>query len=166
MKTINTKISLLFCLVLSLVLNTTTLSSNNNDTISFMEVKGKIVKSDNIYGVYQVQLICDNAIQETKIIKDDKPFVFTVLNDKSYTIKIIKDGYTNKTVYINTNNLKGEYSVGLFRYEFVVKLETSVEQSSMRLTNTSSNEIKDSKNLPEFNWSRKYCKKVTPLPQP
>ena len=136
-----------------------------NDTVTFFEVKGKIVKSDNIYGVYKVLLICDNSVQETKIMNDEKSFTFTLPKNKNYMIKVVKKGYSDKVVYVNAGQLKSEHSNGLFRYEFMIKMESGEGQSD---TGDFSNAIKEdlniSTNKPEFNWSRKYCKKVTPLP--
>jgi len=165
MKTIKTQIGLLLFMAFSLALNANTFNANGNDTLSFMEVKGKILKRDKTAGMYQVQLIYNNTIQETKIINDEKPFVFTVTNNKDYIIKVIKEGYADKTLSILSRQLKGESTEGIYRYEFVVNLEANGEQSNFGLfSKTISEEAKVSKNLPEFNWKRKYCRKVTPLP--
>lgn len=138
-----------------------------NDSVAFLEVRGKILKNDNTYGVYKVLLISDNVVQETKIMNDERAFTFSVPNNKNYMIKVIKKGYADKVVYVNAGQSKSEYSKGLYRYEFVVKMESWEGQSDLGLSPDikveESSNISDGK--PEFNWNRKYCKKVTPLPQ-
>lgn len=159
------KISLILFITISFWSYSGNLNSGFNDTVAFFEVKGKIIKSDNVYGVYKVLLICDNMIQETKIMNDEKSFAFTLPKNKNYTIKVIKKGYADKVVYVNAGQLKNEYSNGLFRYEFVVKMESGEGQSdSGDFSNALREDLNISKSKPEFNWNRKYCKKVMPLP--
>lgn len=159
------KISLILFITISLTSYSGNYNLSNNDTVSFLEVKGKILKNDNIYGVYKVLLICGNSVEETKIISDEKPFSFTLPKNKNYTIKVVKKGYADKVVYINAGQLKNEYSNGLFRYEFFVKMESGEGSENVgSMSEALKEDLNISNKKPEFNWSRKYCKKVTPLP--
>lgn len=160
-------LSLILITILSLTLNAG--STNVNDSLPFLEVKGKIAKKAKTVssGLYKVELIFKSVVIDSKFVDDEMPFSFKLPHNRDYTIKVYKKGYATKSVRINTGLSKYENSKGYYKYEFVVEMEEDITvKNSLTGINNSPATITGMDNqYIDFNHTRKYTKKVRPLPE-
>lgn len=140
---------------------------NANDNLPAFEVKGKIVKKDRAMGLYKVELLFKNTVIDSKFVDDAMPFNFTLPHNRDYIIKISKKGYVTKMVSVNTGMSKFESANGCYKYEFIVEMIEDIKLKSVETgLNDYPNTITEMNcKYTDFNHSRKYTKKVTPLPE-
>lgn len=163
----NLKISICLALftTLSFVMN-----ANNfekfNDSLPYLEIKGKISKKGKPDGTYKVELLYRNIVVDTKEVRDENSFHFIMPSNRDYVVKIYKKGYATKVIGINTGLPKFEYAERYYKYEFVTEMEEilvkTIEIDSiehpLNLTGLDNREN-------DFNYRRKYAKKLKALPE-
>jgi hypothetical protein len=141
-------------------------NSNVNDSLPYLEIKGKISKKGHPNGTYKVELLYRNTIVETKEVKDEDSFSFIIPGNRDYTVKIYKKGYSTKLIGINTGLHKYEYSEKYYKYEFVTEMEElllrTIEIDSIENPMPVSG-LDNKEN--GFNYRRKYAKKLKALPR-
>lgn len=137
-----------------------------NDSLPYLEIKGKISKKGAPNGTYKVELLYRNIVIETKEVNDENPFSFIMPSNRDYVVKIHKKGYSTKVIGINTGLHKYEYSERYYKYEFVTEMEEvllrTIEidsiENPLNLTGLDNKEK-------DFHYRRKYAKKLKALPQ-
>jgi hypothetical protein len=86
-----------------------------------LEIEGKIVNSGKSPALTRVELLCDNRVIDSFIMKDQqRMFAFNLKKNNSYTIRISKDGYVSKLVCIDTR--VPVFNENLYRFSFETKL--------------------------------------------
>ncbi len=96
------------------------------NTGSCLELSGKILKlKKQSSNSYTINLICDNVVIETKVIKGNNEFKFNLKKNGWYTVKILKEGYVNRTISIDTK-LAEEHD-GLYKFAFDTELIEETE---------------------------------------
>ena len=136
-----------------------------NDSLPYLEIKGKISDKSKNNGTYKVELLFNNVVIDSKEVKDDNSFSFTLPSNRDYIVKIFKKGFATKQIGINTGLHKYDYSEKYYKYEFVTDMEEillktieidSVE-NPIKVTGLENKEN-------SFNYRRKYAKKMRALP--
>jgi hypothetical protein len=97
---------------------------------SCLQLSGKVLKlKTTSSNSYTVALMRDHKVVETKIIKGNREFKFTLKKNKFYTIQILKEGYVPRTVSIDTK-LAEEHD-GLYRFAFDTELIDESEAKNL-----------------------------------
>lgn len=119
MKTITIQFATL--IILGLFPVTANASIKTPDTASCLELSGKILKLKKYASnTYTINLIRDNSIIETKVIKGNNEFKFTLKKNGWYTVKILKEGYVSRIISVDTKLAEGHD--GLYRFAFDTEL--------------------------------------------
>jgi hypothetical protein len=162
---LKTSICLVLFTTLSLVVSANSLK-NASDSLPYLEIKGKISKKGKPDGTYKVELLYNNIVVETKEVKDEHAFSFIMPSNRDYVVKIYKKGYATKVIGINTGLHKYAYGERYYKYEFVTEMEEilmkTIEIDSIE--NPLNNSGLDNKQN-DFNYRRKYAKKLKALPR-
>lgn len=128
MKTITTQFVTL--IILGLFSVTAKASIKTPDTASCLELSGKILKLKKYASnTYTINLVRDNAIVETKVIKGNNEFKFNLKKNGWYTVKIVKEGYVSRTISIDTK-LAEEHNG---HYSFAFDTELIEEAEAIKL---------------------------------
>jgi hypothetical protein len=160
-----TNFKTIICLVLFTALSFA-VNANINDSLPYLEIKGKISKKGKPDGTYKVELLYKNLVVDTKEVRDEDSFSFTMPSNRDYMVKIYKKGYATKLIGINTGLHKYEHSEKFYKYEFVTEMEEvllkTIEIDSIENPlNVTGLDNKEN----GFNYRRKYAKKLKALPQ-
>lgn len=124
MKNITTQFALLILMGIFSV--TANASIKTPDTASCLELSGKILKlKKNSSNTYTINLVCDNAVIETKVIKGNKEFKFNLKKNGWYMVKISKEGYVCRTISVDTK-LASEND-GYYKFAFDTELIEEAE---------------------------------------
>ena len=109
---------LLFCL------SSFTAYSNklSYDSTSCLELVGKIINAnEGIDGSCKIELICNNEVIDTLLLKEGKKkFKFVLSKNKYYAIRVSKKGYISRLLSVDTK-LFNEIE-GIYKFEFDMEL--------------------------------------------
>lgn len=92
-----------------------------HDTVSCLELSGKILKLKKYASnTYTINLVRHNVVIETKVVKGNNEFKFSLKKNGWYTVKILKQGYVSRTICVDTK-LAEEHN-GFYRFAFDTEL--------------------------------------------
>lgn len=152
--------TIIYLMLLSTLSFTATANKKTNDSLPDLEIKGKISKNGKAKGTYKVELLYKNIVIDTKEVRDEKAFSFTMPSQRDYIIKIYKKGYSTKVIGINKGLHRYSYSQRFYKYEFTTKMEEAlygtIEPDSMQ-NGSNGKKVNDKERV--FNSKRKYGKK-------
>jgi len=128
MKNIIRKITLL--IIIGFFNVTTNASVKTPDTASCLQLSGKILKLKRYSSnTYTINLVRDNEIIETKVIKGNNEFKLNLQKNGWYTVKISKQGYVCRVISVDTK-LASENNG---HYKFAFDTELIEEEDALRL---------------------------------
>lgn len=86
-----------------------------------LEIEGKIVNAGLGNGCSKIELLCDNRVIDSFILKDNnKKFVFNLRKNMNYTIRISKNGFVTRLVCVDTK--LAWFNENVYRFAFETKL--------------------------------------------
>jgi hypothetical protein len=113
MKTsLNTLVLGVFLLMFNQGLKGTTV---NPDTV-VLEIEGKILNSDKDQNLTHVYLLCNNNVIDSFVTKDRKKFKVGLKKNCNYVIRLVKTGYVDKMIAVNTKLTP--FNEALYRFSF------------------------------------------------
>jgi predicted transcriptional regulator len=103
-----------------------------NDSITYLEINGKISKlKTNKPNTYKVELLLLNQIIDSNTVKGNNAFHFKLKKNKYYSLRISKDGYYTKLIGVDTkmgfesgNNYKFYFKTDLMEKKEAIHLNT------------------------------------------
>jgi hypothetical protein len=148
---ITSGICLAFFTVIGFALSANPIETKMIDTLKGIEIKGKITQKNFENSTYKVELILNSLVVDSKMVSDSQSFSFNLPDSFNYLIKVYKEGSLIRSINVNEYISGFAWSIGKYKCEFIIDAETVA------------NEVSGPTPIP-FNWSRKYSKKVRPLP--
>lgn len=112
-------------LALCLILQIHNLTAEVKNKLPIKEVKGKILKREKFVtcGLYKAELILNNKVIDSKFVDDEMPFSFIISGQNDYIIRITKNGYTTKSIKVNSGIPQYIRSKGYFIYDCIIEME-------------------------------------------
>lgn len=104
----------------------------NHDSLVYLEIRGKIIikeKSEN--NIYKVELIEDNKVIDSVFSTDNRLFVFGLLKNKYYALKVYKAGYLPKLIMVDTYIPDDKYLEDYFIFDFKTELVNISEEVNL-----------------------------------
>jgi len=88
------------------------------DSLSCLQIEGKISNVEEGNGECLVELISDNDVVQSIVLKEGKhKFKFILNKNLFYAIRISKKGFISKLVSVNTEILTANEGVHMFKFE-------------------------------------------------
>lgn len=119
-------INLKTLIVLISIITLNAFAVNDPDSSDCLQITGKIINTSNkLKGSYKVEMLCYNAVVDSKQLKDHEDFKFIFKKNSYYAIRITKKGY--QTTVINVYTKFNDNVTGLYKLNLEAKLEKEAE---------------------------------------
>lgn len=170
MKTTNFTIKLITVITLLFYFTNNFAAESLKDTVSFrtrkincLEINGRLAKHHrSTSDFYTVILVKGNDVVQSITKKDSESFDFTLEEGAFYAIKIIKDGYAQKLISIDTKI--NRRNLMEWRYKLIFKAELVSEKEYLALDKDTqdfpSAIIRFSNQINCFDYSKEYTKNI------
>lgn len=161
-----------YFVLFSLIFQSVKISANSiliskEDSLVYLEIRGKIVIKENDQkntknSIYKVELIENNKVIDSILENDNELFVFGLLKNKYYALKVYKTGYVPKLIIVNTFIPEKKYLTDYFIFDFETDLLKVSEEEKLD---------QDTKDFPlaivqfdvikkAFNYNQQYSKNI------
>jgi len=110
---------LLFAFLFLLNINAAGSSRIEFDSLSCLQIEGTVLNvEEGIESECTVELVSDNEVQKTLVLKEGKhKFKFVLSKNTFYGIRITKKGFASKLISVNTEMLTENDGIHIFKFE-------------------------------------------------